>query len=131
MHGTSAGMPVTLSGLGGLVTLAKPETLPEGASPRTYDGDYDVGSWKTRAGLTNYYNQAVSDIGPNLPTVQASSVAPETFPATRPRSCGGIKHRPASASISKLWAFLASQIVTNPAITVVVLQRNRARRGNG
>ena len=55
MHGTSAGAPVILSGYGGLVTLAKPESVPEGASPRTYDGDYDIGSWKTRPGLTSVY----------------------------------------------------------------------------
>lgn len=116
MHGTSAGMPVTLSGYGGLVTLAKPETLPEGASPRTYDGDYDVGSWRTRAGLTNYYRQAVSNVGPNFPTV-ASSSPPETFQAS-----------PSSASVSQTGfgintAFLggfASLAVTNPTISVVV-----------
>jgi len=73
MHGTSAGAPVVLSGLGGLVTLAKPESVPEGASPRTYDGDYDVGGWKTRAGLTNVYNTVDATIGPNAPTSASSS----------------------------------------------------------
>ena len=73
MHGTSAGVPVTLSSYGGLVTLAKPETVPEGASPRTYDTDYDVGSVGTRAGLTNVYTMAGSGVGPNPPTAAASS----------------------------------------------------------
>jgi hypothetical protein len=68
MHGTSAGVPVTLSGLGGLVTLAKPETVPEGASPRTYDTDYNVGSARSRAGLANVYTAATASVGPNLPT---------------------------------------------------------------
>lgn len=73
MHGTSAGAPVVLSGLGGLVTLADPETLPEGASPRTYDGDYDVGSWKTRAGLTSVYALSQESIGPNPAQVAVST----------------------------------------------------------
>ena len=73
MHGTSAGAPVVLSGLGGLVTLADPETLPEGASPRTYDGDYDVGSWKTRAGLTSVYALSQASIGPNPAGVATST----------------------------------------------------------
>ena len=73
MHGTAAGIPVPLSGLGGLVTLAKPDTLPEGASPRTYDGDYSVGGWNTRAGLTSVYRAAAASIGPNLPTLATSS----------------------------------------------------------
>ena len=64
MHGTSSGTPVVLSGMGGLVTLAKPESVPEGASPRTYDTDFDVGSEKTRAGLTSVYSFSGGGIGP-------------------------------------------------------------------
>ena len=73
MHGTSAGVPVTLSGFGGLVTLANPETVPEGASPRTHDGDYNVGNFKTRAGLTNVYTTSNSEIGPQSPSSAKSS----------------------------------------------------------
>ena len=73
MHGTSAGVPVTLNGMGGLVTLASPDNLPEGASPRTYDTDFDVGSVRSRAGLTSYYNAASESIGPNAPTAANSS----------------------------------------------------------
>ena len=66
MHGTSPLPPVVLSGYGGLVTLAKPDSVPEGASPRTYDGDYEVGGWKTRAGLTNRYTFAEGvSLGPD------------------------------------------------------------------
>lgn len=63
MHGN--GTPVVLAGYGGLVTLASPDNLPEGASPRTYDGDYNVGSWETRAGLKSVYSYSGSGVGPN------------------------------------------------------------------
>lgn len=72
MHGTSAGVPITLSGMGGLVTLASPDNLPEGASPRTYDTDFDVGSVRTRAGLTSYYNVASESVT-KAPTAANSS----------------------------------------------------------
>lgn len=72
MHGTSAGVPITLSGFGGLVSLASPDNLPEGASPRTYDTDFDVGSVRSRSGLTSYYN-AASESVTNAPTVANSS----------------------------------------------------------
>ena len=62
-----------LSGVGGLVTLAPSEVVPEGASPRTYDGDYNVGEWHTRAGLTNLYPSSTTSIGPNLPTSQTAT----------------------------------------------------------
>jgi hypothetical protein len=58
MHGTSPLPPVTLSSYGGLVTLAKPDSVPEGASPRTYDTDFDVGGMGSRDGLTNRYTYA-------------------------------------------------------------------------
>lgn len=55
MHGTSGGAPVPLSGYGGLVTLADPSSVPEGASPRTYDTDFLVGEVHGRPGLTSIY----------------------------------------------------------------------------
>ena len=44
-----------LDTLGGLITFAAPQDLPEGASPRCWDVDYIVGSVFTRAGLQNVY----------------------------------------------------------------------------
>lgn len=67
MHGTSAGAPVPLSGLGGLVTLADSESVPEGASPRTYDTDYLVGKVKTRPGTEGVYSYAAGEVS-KLPT---------------------------------------------------------------
>lgn len=55
MHGTSGGAPVALSSYGGLVTLADPSSIPEGASPRTYDTDFLVGEVHSRPGLTSVY----------------------------------------------------------------------------
>jgi hypothetical protein len=73
MHGTSAGVPVTLSGLGGLVTLAGPDSVPEGASPRNYDFDFTVGSCNSRAGLTSVYTVTGATVGPNAPTTAISA----------------------------------------------------------
>ncbi len=73
MHGTGAGSPVILSSLGGLITLADPNSVPEGASPRTHDGDYLVGSWQSRAGLTNVYQTVSAQVGPNVPSVATSA----------------------------------------------------------
>ena len=73
MHGTSAGSPVSLTGYGGLVTLAKPTAVPEGASPRTYDTDFQVGSVGTRAGLTSIYNPSPASVGPNAPNTAVST----------------------------------------------------------
>lgn len=39
----------------GLITNAGPETLPEGASPLTWDTDFVTGSVFTRPGLANHY----------------------------------------------------------------------------
>lgn len=66
-------MWVPVSGLGGLVTLADPTALPEGASPRCHDNDYIVGLTKTRAGLTSVYTEVSSTVGPNAPQAAASS----------------------------------------------------------
>ncbi len=74
MHGTSQGAPVSLSGYGGLVTLARPETVPEGASPRTYDTDFQVGSVKTRAGLVSIYNPSPDTVGPSPATLAQSDL---------------------------------------------------------
>jgi hypothetical protein len=82
MHGTT-GTPVPLATLGGLVTLASPDSLPEGASPRCYDNDYLVGQTETRDGLTSQYQPlGIVPIGPNAPTVAATdSVLPWTNPS--------------------------------------------------
>jgi hypothetical protein len=64
LHGTSQGTPVPLSSFGGLATIADPNSIPEGASPRTQDTDYNVGSVFTRDGLTNAYTFANSSVGP-------------------------------------------------------------------
>jgi hypothetical protein len=72
MHGSSAAVPIPLTTYGGLVTLANPETVPEGASPRTYDCDYLVGSAVPRPGLTDLYPTVNETIGPQAPTAAAS-----------------------------------------------------------
>jgi hypothetical protein len=74
MHGVSPGeATVPVTSLGGLVTLAVPESLPEGASPRTYNTDYNVGQSKTRDGLTRVYNPSTGSAGPNNGAVATSS----------------------------------------------------------
>lgn len=65
MHGSSQGTPAPLSTFGGLVTLASPDSLPEGASPRCYDNDFLVGQTKTRDGLTSVYTYSGAAVGPS------------------------------------------------------------------
>src|SRR5882757_6292563 len=55
MHGTSGGAPVPISSYGGLVKPADPSSVPEGASPRTYDTDFLVGEVHSRPGLLSDY----------------------------------------------------------------------------
>lgn len=45
----------SLDTFGGLITNCNPSDLPEGASPRTWDTDFIVGSVFTRAGLSSVY----------------------------------------------------------------------------
>jgi hypothetical protein len=71
LHGTQTPVPITT--IGGLVTLARPETIPEGASPRNYDWDYLVGSGQTRPGLTSVYVLVDETLGPNSPNAAASA----------------------------------------------------------
>src|SRR5271157_5761813 len=44
--------------MGGLITNCNPQDLPEGASPRTWDTDFIIGSVFTRAGLRSVYAYA-------------------------------------------------------------------------
>src|ERR1019366_2216955 len=59
------GQPVVLDTLGGLVATCRPEDVPEGASPRTFDTDYIVGRVIQRAGLQNIYSYPASAFGLN------------------------------------------------------------------
>src|ERR1035437_2997758 len=44
--------------MGGLIAFSKPQDLPEGASPRTWDTDFEVGSVKSRPGLSSFFTYA-------------------------------------------------------------------------
>ena len=59
------GQPVVLETMGGLVATARPEDIPEGASPRTWDTDFIVGRVIQRAGLSNDYSYSGVTFGPN------------------------------------------------------------------
>jgi hypothetical protein len=74
---TPALAPVPLEAFLGLVTLASPDSLPEGASPRCYDNDYLVGETHLRPGTTSVYTYSGESVGPN----GATSVADVTGPA--------------------------------------------------
>lgn len=71
MHGQ--GIPIAVESYGGLVTLARPDNLPTGASPRTYDTDFEVGCVRTRAGLTSVVTAVDAEVGPNPPASAVSS----------------------------------------------------------
>ncbi len=72
MHGTT-GIPVPLDTFGGLVTLSKPDNTPAGAGTRVIDMDFDVGSAKTRAGLSTVYLAVDETFGPYPPTLAQST----------------------------------------------------------
>ncbi len=55
----------TLDVFSGTVTLAQPYDLPEGASPRTQNVDFSVGSVFTRQGLENPFTYQGGSAGPN------------------------------------------------------------------
>lgn len=59
------GQPVVLDSLGGLVASARPEDIPEGASPRTYDTNFIIGRFIQRAGLQSLYSYSGATFGPN------------------------------------------------------------------
>ena len=99
MHGVSAGeATVPISSLGGLVTLAVPESLPEGASPRTFNSDFNVGNAKTRDGLTRVYSSSMASVGPNNGGTAASSTW--NNPSALLSSSGYASFSPASAANS-------------------------------
>lgn len=66
--------------MGGLVAEAAPSDIPEGASPLTWDTDYEIGSVHTRDGLSSVYSFLNSQsAGPNggniaLPIVTGEDV---------------------------------------------------------
>ena len=65
-----------LSTFSGTVTLAAPQDLPEGASPRNQNMDFNVGSVFTRPGLTNpftYQDSSESGAGNAVTTVSQGS----------------------------------------------------------
>jgi hypothetical protein len=46
---------VTLTIMGGLCSEMAPSDLPQGASPLTFDTDFDIGRAKTRDGIQSAY----------------------------------------------------------------------------
>lgn len=77
------GDPVVLDMLGGLVATARPEDIPEGASPRCYDVDFVVGRFTQRPGLSSVYTNVLTQFGPNPPTT-ATDVDTESMPWSNP-----------------------------------------------
>ena len=59
------GSPVILDALGGLVCTARPEDVPEGASPRCNCVDFVVGRFIQRPGEQNKYSYSGNSFGPN------------------------------------------------------------------
>lgn len=77
------GTPVILDSMGGLVTTSRPENIPEGASPRTWDTDFIVGRFIQRAGLQNVYSYGAGTFGPNGGSL-ASDVNTQNHPWGNP-----------------------------------------------
>jgi hypothetical protein len=79
------GQPVVLDSFGGLVTTARPEDLPEGASPRNWDVDFIVGRFIQRPGCNSVYALAQAEYGPNGGT-SATTVDTGSAPWANPAS---------------------------------------------
>jgi hypothetical protein len=60
MFSTHGKQSIALDNFGGLVTEAPPESLPEGASPLTYDCDFPIAAVSTRPGLQAQLNANVA-----------------------------------------------------------------------
>jgi hypothetical protein len=100
---------VPLDTLGGLVAGAPPESLPEGASPRTYDTDYLIGQTKTRAGLQSQFTFADSAV------IKPGGNAVDT-------SLGGAAWANPSNVLTNANAFAIANIVPNFSVLSVTIQ---------
>lgn len=82
MHNLQSLGTASLDTFGGLVTNVNPTDLPEGASPRTWDTDFIIGSVFTRPGLQSVYTYTnvltISEV------VIAYQVATFTYSGTTP-----------------------------------------------
>lgn len=64
MHNLKGRQPAQLDTFSGTVTLADPTSLPEGASARNQNMDFNVGGTTTRKGLLNPFTYQNSSAGP-------------------------------------------------------------------
>jgi hypothetical protein len=65
LHNLVGKQSVTLDTFGGLVTMANPHDLPEGASPQNNDVDFILGTVRSRPPLLNVFQIASDIAGPN------------------------------------------------------------------
>ena len=77
------GDPVVLDNHGGIVSIARPEDIPEGASPRCNDVDFLVGRFIQRPGEESVYANVLTQFGPVTGTV-ADDIDTESMPWTNP-----------------------------------------------
>lgn len=77
------GEPVVLDNFGGIVATARPEDLPEGASPRCNDVDFVVGRVIQRPGLKSVYQNSATQFGP-LGGSSATDINTEGAPWSNP-----------------------------------------------
>lgn len=77
------GAPVVLDMFGGIVSTARPESLPEGASPRNNDVDFVVGRFTQRPGTQSVYTNVLTGYGP-ITATSATDVDTEAMPWTNP-----------------------------------------------
>ena len=69
--------------MGGLITFADARSLPEGASPRTFDTDFSVGSVYTRPGLVSAFSFA-STLQITAYSLGSGGLATFTYSGTEP-----------------------------------------------
>ncbi len=113
-HNLSGKEDVALNVMGGLIAMSRPETVPKGGSPRTFDTDYALGLVQTRPGLASLFSfsGAVAERAPGQAT---GWINPGNLLSTGPYATTSIPSNALS-----LFEFAFSVPATNGIVSVAV-----------
>lgn len=82
------GQPIVLDSMGGLVVTSRPEDIPEGASPRTWDTDFIVGRFMQRPGEQSVFTYK-TPVSPTRSGTVATDVVTSVTPWANPANVLG------------------------------------------
>lgn len=117
MFNTHGKQSIALDNFGGLITEAPPESLPEGASPLTWDCDYLIGAVTTRPGLQSQLTPPFG-IGAGRNFVWVKTM----------RTLDGTVRTLCMDSTGELWI---ENVTGNPGVLVASLTFNPGDMANG